>query len=267
MVLDDLLGGRRAGHHLEREAGRGLGAAVHLVRALRQRQGLLAVDRGQPALADGDARRDTRLGRVGIGQQHLLDDLRGLIAVAAAHEQAWHRIDQRRALGSRRRLDQRLQRLDDLGRAVQLHQQLHLVAQRVGRVGDRQAPGLHRHHRFVAGPALQRNLGGAAEQLLILRAPGRVEDQLIGRPQIAFAQFDLADQQLLEQRPVQRRVLDLLGLRPGVLCPGRRDEEKRRQQRGQCVRTAGSGIEDRHRLTPEAAIDSRSRESDRSPAR
>jgi hypothetical protein len=208
-----------------------------------------------------------RLGRVGVGQQHLFDDLRGLIAVAAAREQARQRADQRHALGRRRRLEQRLQRLDDLGRAVQLHQQLDLVAQRVERVGERELPGLHRDQRLVTGAALQRDVGGAAEQLLVLRAACRVEDQLIGRREVALAQFDLADQQLLEQRRVHRRVLDLLGRRLRFLRVRGRGEQQRRQQRGQRRRAAGSGVEGRHRVSPEAAIHSRSPGCERLGAR
>ena len=62
--------------------------------------------------------------------------------------------------------------------------------------------GGDRRQRLFAGPRLQRDLGRAAEKLLVARLARASRSGR--RPRLrAFAQLDLADQQLVEQRRIQ----------------------------------------------------------------
>ena len=124
------------------------------------------------------------------------------------------------------------QRLFDFGQAIERDQQLDLVAHRVLRIGQRLAPRDRRGERLVAGAGLQRDLGRALEQLLVLGPARRVEHQLVRGASLAFAQLDLAEQQLIEERRIEVRVLDLVCLGLGA-WRGSARAGKHQQRQGQ----------------------------------
>jgi hypothetical protein len=55
---------------------------------------------------------------------------------------------------------------------------------------------------------VQRDVGGAAEERLVARAPRRFEDQLVGVACLALPQLELSEQQLVEEPRVERRIAD-----------------------------------------------------------
>jgi hypothetical protein len=121
--------------------------------------------------------------------------------------------------------------------------------------GSRQrgAPSLHRRQCLVAGARLQRDVGGATEQLLLARLARRVEHHFIGCAGGAFAQFDLADQQLVEQR---RGEAGIDNRYPLALTARARREEQAGTRQGQCWRHPRTDRTGQHRLAPETAIHS-----------
>jgi len=211
LTLDDRLGLGRCRKHVESEQGGAFGARIGGARALRERQRLDRVVGREPAAADGDQRRRLGLGHFGERQQGALDQRRGRGAIGRASEKARHCFERRGQRRTRRLAKQSRQGLVDFGDAVERDQQLDLVAQRVLRIGHRLAPGDDRGEGLLARACLRRDLGRAPEQLLVLGSPCRVEHQLIRGAGLAVAKLDLAEQQLVEERRVEGRVLDRRG--------------------------------------------------------
>ena len=212
LALDDRLGLGRCREHVESEQGGAFGARIGGARALRERQRLGRVVGREPAAADRDQRR-----RLGLGQRRRSgSSVRSISAAVAARSvaRARKRGTASSVAGSAGRgvwRSSRAERLVDFGDAVERDQQLDLVAQRVLRIGHRLAPGDDRGEGLLAGACLHRDLGRAPEQLLVLGSPCRVEHQLIRGAGLAVAQLDLAEQQLVEERRVEGRVLDRRG--------------------------------------------------------
>jgi len=70
--------------------------------------------------------------------------------------------------------------------------------------GCRLAPGSRGVERLLAGACLQRDVDGAPEQRLVARSLRGVEHHFVGRTRVSCAEFNLADQQLIEQRRIER---------------------------------------------------------------
>ena len=245
LALDDRLGLGRRRQHVEGEEGRAFGAGIGVARAAREGERLGRIAGGEPGAPAGDERRRLGVGRVGERPQGALDERRGGVAIGRAREQAGHRFDQHRQRRPRRLAQQRRERLFDVGDAIERDEQLDLVAQGVGRLGQRLAPGERGRERLVAGARLQRDLGGAPEQLLVLAALGGVEHELVGGADLAVAQLDLAEQQLVEERRVEVGVLDLARGRLGR--DGRADGGGQRDERQHEDRPAARGGSDAKR--------------------
>jgi hypothetical protein len=180
------------------------GAAGELERAVR-------IERGQPAASERGAGRASRGRRIQIRLQRLAEQFGHGPSVGAPAEETRQRGHQRRPLRDRRDAQQRRQRLERLVRAIQRNQQLHLVAQRLGRLRQRDAPRLHRGKGLLAGARLQRDVGRAPEHLFVARPAGRLEHHLVGGTDFARAQLDLADHQLVEQGGVEAGIVDRRG--------------------------------------------------------
>jgi hypothetical protein len=59
------------------------------------------------------------------------------------------------------------------------------------------------HQRLLARARLQCDLGGVAEELLVARLACRIQHDLVRSAGLAAAQFDLADEQLVEELRVE----------------------------------------------------------------
>ena len=217
------------------------------VRTFDQRQRARYVAGRQPPAAQRHATGRARCRRFLVRLQHFLEHPDRGALVTGALEVTRQRRNDAGALFRRRDRQQRAQRLGHVAEAVQRDQQLHHVAVRVHRFGQRGAPGLRGTERLLAGVALHGDFHGTLEQLLIVRAARRVEDHFVGGARLALAQLDLADQHLVEQRPVELGVARG-GLRHGRLgvrwrlADGRLQAEARQRKRRQqeCAARAAS---------------------------
>ena len=194
--------------HRQRQQHRVFCRRVLRMGTLRVLERTGVVTRREPGAADGYQRRGAGLGILDAGLQRRFDHFRHCLAVGGALEEAWQAGDQSRAFGSRRQLDQRTQRLRGFRCPIQRDQQLDQVAVCFSGGRKRGAPRLHDDQCLAAGADLQRHVGGALVQLFVLGLVGGVEHHQERRAALAGAEFQFADQQLIEQRCVEVRVVD-----------------------------------------------------------
>ena len=201
--LDDGLGLGCPGHEVECGQHRTDGRGVLRVRPTYQRERARGVAGPQP----GTAERHTSGHACGlglqVGLQHGLQHGGHRLGVGGLLEEARNGGDQPAALTFRAAGEQEPQRFGGVARPVQRAQNLQLQPHGLQRIGHGLPPGPHRRQRPVTCPGLQRDVGCSAEHLFLTRAPRRVHQHLEGHGRLALAQFDLADQQLVEQQRVE----------------------------------------------------------------
>ena len=208
MALDQGFGlGFAAAHQLQPEQGRPLRGCVGLLAQGRgrQRTGLVAGLQTQPADAGPGRRRQRRLAERAV--QRALDHACGLGLVGHALVERGQRRDEAQALGLRQGGQEMPRRLLGLGHPTEHDQHLQLVLAGLGRIRERLSPGPRGFQCRRAGARLDGKLGGALEQGLVARAPGRVQHvggALLG---LALARQQLGQQQLVQQPGVQTRGL------------------------------------------------------------
>ena len=204
VIGDDAFSRRALGHQVQRHQGRTWCAWLLGLCLLGQAQGAVGIGGVHPG-ARSRHQHGVACGRGGgVGLERFFDRLSHRLGVVAALQEARQHGNECAAFGRGREVEQGPQRLADLGRAVQRQQDLQLQAQCILRFGPCAAPGARRGQCLVAGTPLQSDVHGTAEQGVVAGAPRSVEDDFEGRAGLALAQFDFADEDLIEERRVQR---------------------------------------------------------------
>jgi len=143
----------------------------------------------------------------GVGQRRLqrfMHHTPGGSAVAQAAQRGRDGADDVVAPLDRGHLNQALQHRANFARAVEGQQDLQLKAQRLIAVWKSARPIAGGVEGGIAGPALQRHVNRAPEQLGALQAHGGVEHEGVRAARVAALEFEFGQQQLVEGFGIER---------------------------------------------------------------